>query len=156
MNQLFSLLLLALLWSFLNGGVNTTNLVVGSLIGLVLMAVLSIGSERRTLLQRIIGFLVYVATFLRLLVVANIAVAKLTLRPKLVFHPHIIAVPLRVRSDVAISMLSATVNLLPGTVFMGISDDRRMMYAHAIGDESPEIARNGIFHVESLIMRFTD
>lgn len=156
MNQLFSLSLLALLWSFLNGGVNATNLAVGSILGLVLLAVVSAGSGQRTLLSRIIGFIMYVLTFLRLLVVANIAVAKLTLRPKLIFHPHIIAVPLRVRSDVAISMLSATVNLLPGTVFMGISDDRRMMYAHAIGDASPEIARNGIFHVESLIMRFTD
>lgn len=156
MNQLFSIFLLALLWSFLNGGISISNLIVGSLIGLVLTAVLFIGSERRSLLQRIFGFIWYVITFMRLLIVANISVAKVTLQPKLEFHPHIIAVPLRVRSNAAITMLSATVNLLPGTVFMGISDDRRVMYAHAIGDASPEVAREGIYYVESVIMGFVD
>ncbi len=64
------------------------------------------------------------------------------------------AVPLRVRSDAAISLLSATITLLPGTVALGLSEDRRILYAHAIGEADPQRSRDSVTRIESLILGF--
>ena len=61
--------------------------------------------------------------------------------------------PIRVESDAAIALLSATITLLPGTVAMGISEDRKELYAHAMGASLDE-AKESVTRMETLIMGF--
>ena len=66
----------------------------------------------------------------------------------------IVAVPLRVQGDGALTLLAATLTLMPGTVVMGFSADRRTLYAHAIGTPSAQAARAAIVRVEDRLLPF--
>ena len=50
--------------------------------------------------------------------------------------------------------MSATITLLPGTVAMGVSSDRKLLYAHAINTLTLEQARASITGMETHILRF--
>jgi multicomponent Na+:H+ antiporter subunit E len=149
--EIVAVVLIALLWAFLAASFTLYNLLFGALLGLVL---LSLVSSERSLPRRAVAFVRYVLAFLKELVVANVLIALLALHPRPVFHPHVIAVPLRVKSDAAIAMLSATITLLPGTVAMGVSADRRLLYAHAIGILDLQEAREAVSRMEGLILGF--
>lgn len=151
--EVIAVVALALLWSFLAGNLSLYNLLVGAILGLLLLALVQ-GERERSLPRRTWGFGLYLVQFLYEMVVANVMIASLALRPRPRFHPHIIAVPLRVQSDAAISLLSATITLLPGTVAMGVSEDRRTLYAHAISEADPQRSRDSVTRIEDLILRF--
>ncbi len=144
---------IALMWSFLSGRLTVGSLVSGALLGLLLLLVVERARER-SFPRRLFAFVRFVLRFLGELVVANVVVALLAVRPRPRFHPHIIAVPLRLQSDAAISLLSAAITLLPGTVAMGVSDDRALLYAHAIGEADPQRSRDSVTRIETLILRF--
>ena len=46
--------------------------------------------------------------------------------------------PLRLRSDLAISLLANTISLTPGTVSTFVSADRRSLVIHTLHTTSPE------------------
>ncbi|HEX7004270.1 MAG TPA: Na+/H+ antiporter subunit E [Trueperaceae bacterium] len=143
----------SLLWAFLYGEFTTFNLLVGALLGMLLL--LLVRRERSSSLpRRLWRVLRFVVSFLAELVVACVTIARLTVSREPRFHPHVIAVPLRVESDAAISLLAATITLLPGTVAMGTSQDGRTLYAHAIGEADPARSRDSVVRIESLILGF--
>ena len=148
-----ALLLLSLLWVFLVGNLTLYNVLFGAALGLLLLTMVQEERER-SLPRRVVGFARFLGRFLYELVVANVLIALLAVRPRPRFHPHIIAVPLRVESDAAISLLSAAITLLPGTVAMGVSEDRRTLYAHAIAEADPARSRAGVTRIEDLILGF--
>ncbi|CAN5587933.1 hypothetical protein BH24DEI1_BH24DEI1_17720 [soil metagenome] len=152
MAEVVAVVLIALLWAFLAANFTFYNLLFGALLGLLLLALVS--SSERSLPRRGLAFLRFALAFTRELVTANVLIALLALRPRPVFHPHVIAVPLRVRSDGAIALLSAVITLLPGTVAMGVSSDRSLLYAHAIGILDVQEARDAVSRMESLILGF--
>lgn len=153
MGSLLAVLGMALLWSFLMGRLTVFNLVVGALLGVLLLSVVARESER-SFPRRLAAFVRFAVRFTLELVTANVLVALLAFRPRPRYHPHIIAVPLRVRTDAAISLLSAAITLLPGTVAMGVSEDRAQLYAHAILQSDPERSRASVQRIESLILGF--
>jgi multicomponent Na+:H+ antiporter subunit E len=152
--EIVAVVLIALLWAFLAANLTLYNLVIGALLGLLLLAAVS-SKDRQALPWRVLAFLRFVVIFAKELVVANVMIALLALKPRPVFYPHVIAVPLRLKSDGAIAVLSGAITLLPGTVAMGVSDDRRYLYAHAIGIFDIQEARDAVSRMESLILGFT-
>lgn len=153
MAEILALFGIALLWSLLVGSLDLLNLVVGALLGLLLLSLVQ-RENARSFPRRVAAFTRFAVRFLGELVLANAVVALLALRPRPRFHPHVIAVPLRVTSDGAISLLAATITLLPGTVAMGVSEDRRLLYAHAIGEADPARSRASVTRIEDLILGF--
>lgn len=141
------------LWAFLYGELSFFNLLVGALLGMLLLTLVQRGRSR-TLPARLWRVLRYVGQFLYELVTAGVVIGRLALSPRPRFHPHVIAVPLRLESDAAISLLAATITLLPGTVAMGTSEDRRFLYAHSVAEADPDRARNAVVRIESLILGF--
>ena len=101
-----------------------------------------------------VAYIRFVLSFFKELVVANLIIARLTLRAHPRYHTHVIAVPIRLESDAAIALLSATITLLPGTVAMGVSNDRKNLYAHAMGTNSVEDAKESVTRMETLILGF--
>ena len=156
MTDILAVILIALLWVFIigTGTVESApfNLLVGILLGLFLVSLVS--SDERSFPRRIVAYMRFVLSFFKELVVANLIIAKLTLRAHPRYHTHVIAVPIRLESDAAIALLSATITLLPGTVAMGVSNDRKNLYAHAMGTESVEDAKEAVTRMETLIMGF--
>lgn len=153
MGEVLVVLFVALLWSLLYGEFTAFNLLAGGVIGLILLLLVR-GHEPGVLPRRLWALARFMFAFLRELFLAGILIAGLALHRRPRFHPHVIAVPLRVESDAAISLLSATITLLPGTVAMGTSADRKTLYAHAIAEADPQRARDSVTRIESLILGF--
>ncbi|WP_406657042.1 Na+/H+ antiporter subunit E [Methanolobus sp. ZRKC2] len=75
---------------------------------------------------------------------ANIVVAKIVLQPKIDIKPGIIAVPIRTKTDMSITAIANTITLTPGTLTIDMSDDRSVLYVHAIDASDPEGVANSI------------
>jgi multicomponent Na+:H+ antiporter subunit E len=79
--------------------------------------------------------------FLWELMLANLRVAFDVLTPRHRMRPGIIAVPLAARSDVEITLFANLITLTPGTLSLDVSDDRRILYVHAMYIEDADGVR---------------
>jgi len=75
------------------------------------------------------------------LLVANVRVALDVLRPRLAIQPAVVAIPLDITSDAEILLLSALINITPGSVTIDLSEDRRTLFVHVMHMTSPETSR---------------
>lgn len=155
MRDLLYIVGFALVWALFLGQLTLVNLVVGFLLGMLVLSVVQRGAQG-TFPRRLWAVLRYAVRFVLELFVANLVIARLALTPRPRLHPHVVAVPLRVKSDAAITVLSATITLLPGTVAMGVSSDKSVLYAHAIGEADVERVRAGVVRIETLILGFLE
>ena len=89
-------------------------------------------------LRVIPAFVAYVATFLWELLTANVDVAYRVLAPSLPIDPDVVAVPLRVESDVAITTIANSITLTPGTLTMDHDAETNTLYVHALAAEDRE------------------
>jgi multicomponent Na+:H+ antiporter subunit E len=76
---------------------------------------------------------VYVGILSVEIVKSNIDVASRVLRPTLPIAPKIIEVPLRVDSDLAITIIANSITLTPGTLTMDYVPEQNTLYVHSIG-----------------------
>ena len=70
--------------------------------------------------------------FLKELVLSNISVLKLIIKPKMQIRPAIFAMPTVLEKDWEITLLSIMITLTPGTLVMDISPDNKTLYIHAL------------------------
>lgn len=155
MGEIIAIVAVGLLWSFLNGELSWANILFGMLLGLLMLSVME-RNVKRGLPARLRALLTFLAVFLREVVVSGFVNVRLSLSPRPRFHPQIVQVPLTVQSNAAISLLGLAIALIPGTVPMAISGDRRFLYCHAVNQPDPETHRRSILNIESLILRFME
>jgi multicomponent Na+:H+ antiporter subunit E len=79
----------------------------------------------------------YVAVFVRELLTANVDVAYRVLAPSMPIEPDVVAVPLRVESDAAITTIANSITLTPGTLTMDHDAETNTLYVHAIDCQDP-------------------
>ena len=74
------------------------------------------------------------ATLLNLkeLVVSNLRVSYDIVTPPWYMKPGVIAMPLKARGDFEIAFVANLISLTPGTLSLDVSDDRRVLYIHAM------------------------
>ncbi|WP_163577483.1 Na+/H+ antiporter subunit E [Halomonas faecis] len=137
-------LLLALAWVTLSGDFSGANLVVGLVFGYVSLILIQpqvpalAGYPARV--PRILRFLVF---FIKELVQANLRVAFDILTPPWYMSPGVIALPLEARTELEITMVANLISLTPGTLSLDVSDDRKVLYIHAMFlDDEEELRRN--------------
>lgn len=131
-------LLLSLAWVALTGQYQASNFFVGLLLGFGALRMTLRGPAGRAYgarLQAIAGFILF---FSKELIVANLRVAYDVLTPQHHMRPGIVAIPLDLKTDLQITVLTTLVTLTPGTLSLHVTDDRRMLYIHAmyIDDEA--------------------
>jgi len=80
----------------------------------------------------------YLAVFIREVITANIDVAYRVLAPSMPIEPDVIAVPLRVESDAAITTIANSITLTPGTLTMDHDAETNTLYVHGIDCEDEE------------------
>jgi multicomponent Na+:H+ antiporter subunit E len=80
----------------------------------------------------------YLAVFVRELITANIDVAYRVLAPSMPIEPDVVAVPLRVESDAAITTIANSITLTPGTLTMDHDAEANTLYVHAIASDDPQ------------------
>jgi multicomponent Na+:H+ antiporter subunit E len=71
-------------------------------------------------------------------------VAVIVLSPRMDLKPGIIAYPLKVDRDFEITILANLITLTPGTLSVDVSDDRRILYVHAMDASDPEATKRDI------------
>ena len=70
--------------------------------------------------------------FLKELVIANLRVTWDIITPRFMMHPGVIAYPLAARTDYEITILANLISLTPGTLSLEVSEDRKILYFHAM------------------------
>ena len=135
-------LLLAVVWAMLTGVFTLGSLVVGYAIGFAALWVL------RPLMGASPGYFMRVLYWLRLivmfhyeLVVSSALVVWDVVTPRHRSRPAVLDVPLTVRSDAGILLVTNLISLTPGTLALDVSPDRRTLKVHAMFGDDPDAVR---------------
>jgi len=128
-------LFLAFLWMFLANNFSASGFVIGYALGLI--AMFGRGFKGRFYLGPVVALVLLFFRFLYELVVANIDVLKIILKPKLDIQPGIFAYETELDQPWQVTLLSMLITLTPGTLVVDISDDNKTLYIHAL--HMPEV-----------------
>ena len=137
----------AVLWVFVVGQPLTpSSLVGGFLAGLVVGLPVAFVFRRlyvkRIDLGRGVRVLPYAGLYLGAftweLLRANFDVAYRVLSPGMPIEPEVILVPLRVESDVAITVIANSITITPGTVTLDYDEATNALYVHGVNGRDPE------------------
>jgi multicomponent Na+:H+ antiporter subunit E len=133
--------LLAVLWMILQQAFTPLDFLVGFALGFVVIF----------LVQRLLGHGSYgrrtwdalsLAGFCAWEIVrACVLLARLIVNPEMTLRPGIVAVPLDLRGDTAITTLAFLINLIPGTLSLDLSADQRTLYVHTISVQDADSFR---------------
>ncbi len=137
-------ILLALAWGAVTGSFSLLNLLFGFLLGagalyLIREQVGSLGYFQRA--RRVVSLALL---FFYQLVLSAWRVAVLVLTPNMNLKPGIFAYPLKVDRDFEITLLANLITLTPGTLSVDVSEDRSILYIHAIDCSDLEGTRQEI------------
>ncbi|MFD0788701.1 Na+/H+ antiporter subunit E, partial [Micromonospora azadirachtae] len=76
--------------------------------------------------------------FVAELVVASVRVARIAVQPGFRPRSAIIAVPLRVRSDLNLALTAELVSLVPGTLILEVDRESGVLYLHVLDVRRPQ------------------
>jgi multicomponent Na+:H+ antiporter subunit E len=78
------------------------------------------------------------------LVVANVQVAWLIVRPRVRLKPAMIRLPIELKSDVLITALANMISLTPGTLTVDVAEDRQSLLIHCLNTDDAEKVKRDI------------
>lgn len=126
-------LILALAWLALTGSFSALNFLLGFFLSYFFLAIIQ---SQITILsgyaQRVPRFILFIGFFIKELLRANFKVAFDVLTPPWHMQPGVIALPLEAKTDLEITLLANFISLTPGTLSLDVSNDRKVLYIHAM------------------------
>jgi|SRR5690625_4347453 len=136
--QILINMLMAFIWMLLQNSYGIVDFLFGYIIGILILFTL-----RRFLIfdfyfKRVWAFIKLTLIFFRELILANIDMVKVILKPKLDNKPGIVAIPTKLKTDLEVTLLASLITLTPGTLSMDFSDDSSLIFIHAIDIDSKE------------------
>ena len=125
---------LAVIWALITGSFTAPNLGFGILVSAAALYILRDNVGRPNGVRRLWKIGALGGLFIRELLMSAIRVAGAVLLrdPARSLRPAIIAYPLSVRSDAEIAVLANLITLTPGTLSVDVSDDRSVLFIHAL------------------------
>jgi multicomponent Na+:H+ antiporter subunit E len=154
---------LAVVWCALWGEASVGNIVAGVVIGTVLVLLFHPDPDRggRRDPVAIVRFGIY---FAWALIVSNVTVARQVLFPRDSVDLAIVAVPLRARSPLIVSLVANAITLTPGTMTIevapSISEDEEeatrapvVLFVHCLDGSDPESIRAEGLNLEEMAVR---
>lgn len=123
---------LAFMWMFIKVSYDFSSFIKGYFFGLIILFVFRRFFNSRFYLWRVYAVIKLTLIFLKELVLSNIAVLKVVLKPKLDMRPGIFAYETVLTQDWEITVLSSLITLTPGTLVIDVSDDNKILYIHAM------------------------
>lgn len=146
-------LILTLIWAAVTGNFGGANLLVGFVLGYLILGFalrdVPVFTRYRKKMPRVFMLLIH---FLRDLVVANLRVAYDVLTPTHYMRPAVVAVPLRAKTDGAITIVANMISLTPGTLSLDVSSDRSVLYLHVMYLDDKEDLRRQIHKLEDRVL----
>ncbi|QBF30993.1 Na+/H+ antiporter subunit E [Thalassococcus sp. S3] len=139
MNMLVTNFLLAVCWAALMGSFTIGSLATGFVLGFAVLWLLQplIGGPSNYFL-RSYYWLRLIVMFHYELVVSSLQVIWDVITPRHLATPAVIEMPLDVRSDAGILLVTNLISLTPGTLSLDVSDDRKTLLVHAMFADDPE------------------
>ncbi|MFW7377280.1 MAG: Na+/H+ antiporter subunit E [Oligoflexus sp.] len=137
-------LIVAFFWPVLVGSLTADNLIIGFILGYLILYSIRpmLGSteyfRKLPLTLRFIGY------FMVEMIKANVRIAWDVVTPQKYRQPGIVGVPLDVKTDIEITLLSNLITLTPGSMAIDISPDRKTIYIHSMFVEDADSFRKEI------------
>ncbi|MBF7054016.1 Na+/H+ antiporter subunit E [Halomonas sp. KAO] len=142
-------LLLGGAWVVLTGDFNGRNLAAGLAFGYLVLALIQPQVPALSgYAQRLPRLVRFIAFFIKELAMANLKVAYDIVTPPWYMKPGVIAMPLQARSEFEIAFVANLISLTPGTLSLDVSDDRRVLYIHAMFLDDEEALRANLAELE--------
>lgn len=134
-------LLLSFFWLLVTGSYTVNNFLLGFILGLLLVYLLRSVLPGRFYIITLYKVIKLIWVFLIELIKANIDVIRIVLQPSLKNEPAFFTYNTDLKTDWQVVLLSNLITLTPGTIVVGLSDDRTKIYIHAIdfGEKEEEI-----------------
>ncbi|HOO14281.1 MAG TPA: Na+/H+ antiporter subunit E [Candidatus Marinimicrobia bacterium] len=117
-------------------------LIVAFLVSLIAGTFLVTTEKSRHPVRRFFMGIVYLFKFLWEMIKANIHVALIVINPTLPIKPGIIKIKSNLTKDSALTVLTNSITLTPGTLTVDINPETREIYIHCIEVESTAIDEN--------------
>ncbi|RIM29986.1 Na+/H+ antiporter subunit E [Staphylococcus cohnii] len=136
--QILVNLILSVFWLFVTGSYTFNNFLLGYIFGLLLVFLMRGVLPGRFYIIIIYKIIKLFIVFLVELVKANIDVIRIVTKPKINNEPAFFTYPTDLKKDWQIVLLSNLITLTPGTIVLGISDDRKQIYIHSIDFSTKE------------------
>lgn len=123
---------LTAVWVLLWGELSVANVLAGIAVATVATVLLPMPRIDVAMRWRLLGFVVLIGQFIRDLVVASVEVAALALDPRRSPKGAVIAVQLRSRSDLYLTITSQLTALVPGSVVVETRRLTGVIYVHVL------------------------
>ncbi|MCM8783246.1 MAG: Na+/H+ antiporter subunit E [Candidatus Omnitrophica bacterium] len=135
-SRLITFFISFIIWIMLSFKFDWQHVLTGLLVAFLvsfLMGDMFTGSPHKWLQpKRYFWFLVYIFIFIKECVKANLDVAFRVLNPRLPINPGIVKVKTKLKTETALTMLSNSITLTPGTLCVDIDDSEGVLYIHWI------------------------
>lgn len=142
--QLLLNVFIAFVWMLMSTSLTASTFIIGYLIGLILIIMMRRFFKDRLYIGRLWATVKLTLLFFKELILSNISVLRVVLRPKIDIQPMIFALPTDLEKDWEITLLSSLITLTPGTIVLNVSDDQRTLYIHAIDVDDVDEAIDSI------------
>lgn len=130
--QILLNLFLAFLWMFLSSNYSLSRFIIGYLLGLLVIIALRKFFKTNLYIDRVWAVIKLIVLFIKELILANVSVLTLVIKPKLDLKPAIFKYNTQLTEDWEITLLSSLITLTPGTVVVHVSDDSKSLFIHVI------------------------
>jgi multicomponent Na+:H+ antiporter subunit E len=132
-------ILLAVAWAALTGNMTLNGLLVGFALGTVcLYLTRSLFPGCESYFRRAVKWTKLVVLFLYELFASSVQVVVAVLSPGQSFRPGIISMPLTVKREMEILLLTNLISLTPGTLSLDVTEDGKTLYIHAMFADDPD------------------
>ncbi len=150
-------MLLALAWVVLSGSYTFSNLFGGMVLSYVVLAyVLRDSDSFETYFGKGPKIVKFILFFIWDLMKSNARVAYDVLTPTHLMKPAVIAVPLDIKSDAGITLLSNLITVTPGSLALDVSTDKKVLFVHLMyfEDEQTHIAE--LKQLEAMVLEILE
>jgi multicomponent Na+:H+ antiporter subunit E len=125
-------LLLTLIWVALTGEFTFINFSFGFIMSFFILWLMARTPEEKRYFDRLPKIISFTFFFFKELIKANLQVAYDVITPKFYMQPGIVKIPLDATTDLEITLLANLITLTPGTLSLDVSDDKKVLYVHAM------------------------
>jgi multicomponent Na+:H+ antiporter subunit E len=134
----------AIVWVAVTGSATLQNLMLGLALATLSLWIVRQEMNARGYWHRLGRILSLIMLFFKELALSAWKVAMLVLRRDMDLKPGIFAYPLTLTSDFEITLLANLITLTPGTLSVDVSEDRKMLFVHALDCSDVEATKQEI------------
>jgi multicomponent Na+:H+ antiporter subunit E len=147
-------IVLALVWAGLLGQINGQTLATGFVLSYGILYLAARGHPgHRTYFGKVPKVAAFIAYYLYELLKSNVIVAFDIVTPRHHMKPGVLAIPIRARTDLEITLLANLISMTPGTLSLDVSPDRKTLFVHAMYINNPDALRAEISdHLERRVL----